>query len=115
MQSGAISTRSAFAEATRRDDGLESRPPDYHARTHGLVYRGPGQRAWEERPHPVPTVPPHAPTEPFGPEPSDAQTSPASRLQYGAVVSGTLTRLHFPDRQNRQAHSVGFGLSEALT
>jgi alcohol dehydrogenase len=26
---------------------------DHHARTHGLVYRGPGQRAWEERPHPV--------------------------------------------------------------
>ena len=53
MQSEAVSTRSAFAEATRRDDGLESRPPDDHARTHGLVYRGPGRRAWEERPQPV--------------------------------------------------------------
>ena len=43
---------------------------------------------------------------PFGPEPSDVQTSLASRLQYGAVVSGTLTRLHCPVRQNRQ---VAFG------
>jgi len=30
------------------------RPSDDHgARTHGLVYRGPGRRAWEERPRPV--------------------------------------------------------------
>src|SRR3954451_8471564 len=34
---------------------------------------------------------------PFGPEPSDALTAPASRLQYGAVVSGALTRRHFPE------------------
>src|ERR1041384_7368742 len=44
---------------------------------------------------------------PFGPEPSDALTSPASRLQYGAVVSGALTRLHFQDDGIEQSHSAG--------
>jgi len=29
------------------------RPPDAGARMHGLVYGGPGRRAWEERAHPV--------------------------------------------------------------
>src|SRR6476469_1411708 len=41
--------------------------------------------------------PARAAVSPFGPEPSDALTSPASRLQYGAVVSGALTRFHFPE------------------
>jgi alcohol dehydrogenase len=53
MQSRSVWTPSALAEATRGDDGFELRPPDDPARTHGLVYRGPGRRAWEERPRPV--------------------------------------------------------------
>src|SRR4249920_3178780 len=31
---------------------------------------------------------------PFDPEPREATRSPASRLQYGAVVSGTITWVH---------------------
>jgi hypothetical protein len=44
---------------------------------------------------------------PFGPEPSDVLTSPTSRLQYGAVVSGALTRLYFPGRPDS---AVTFGV-----
>ena len=43
MQSVGFPRRSAIAEAVQQEDG----------RTHGLVYRGPGRRAWEERARPV--------------------------------------------------------------
>jgi alcohol dehydrogenase len=53
MQSAELSTSSAIAEITRRDRVFELSPFEDHARMHGLVYRGPGRRAWEERPRPV--------------------------------------------------------------
>jgi alcohol dehydrogenase len=53
MPSVEFSDRNAIAEAKRRADALGSSPGDHDARTHGLVYRGPGRCAWEERPHPV--------------------------------------------------------------
>ena len=49
MPSTELST-SALAEATTFP---ESVPADALATMHGLVYRGPGRRAWEERPRPV--------------------------------------------------------------
>ena len=48
MQSTELSN-SALAEVRRP----ESVPADAPATMHGLVYRGPGRRAWEERPRPV--------------------------------------------------------------
>jgi hypothetical protein len=53
MSSVVLSDRNAIAEPKRRADALGSPPDDHDARTHALVYRGPGRRAWEERPHPV--------------------------------------------------------------
>jgi hypothetical protein len=50
MQPLAFSKRSAIAEAVGQEDTRESPPA---VRTHGLVYRGPGRRAWEERARPV--------------------------------------------------------------
>ena len=49
MPSTELST-SALAEATTFP---ESVPADTLPTMHGLVYRGPGRRAWEERPRPV--------------------------------------------------------------
>ena len=42
-------SNSAFADVTPRDPPGESSPSDA-LQMHALVYRGPGQRAWEERP-----------------------------------------------------------------
>ena len=53
MQSVGFPNHSAIAEASGPDDSLESPRSTGHARMHGLVYRGPGRRAWEERPEPV--------------------------------------------------------------
>ena len=53
MQSVGFPKRSATAEAVEQDDPCESVAAGQHARTHGLVYRGPGRRAWEERARPV--------------------------------------------------------------
>ena len=49
MQSAELSN-SALAEVT---PPRQSAPADAPATMHGLVYRGPGRRAWEERPRPV--------------------------------------------------------------
>ena len=52
MQSVELSN-SALADVTPRDPPNESSPSDAPLQMHGLVYRGPGRRAWEERPRPV--------------------------------------------------------------
>jgi hypothetical protein len=41
------------ALVTPRDPHSESSPSNAPLQMHGLVYRGPGHRAWEERPRPV--------------------------------------------------------------
>ena len=51
MQSVELSN-SPLADVTPRAPG-ESSPSDAPLQMHGLVYRGPGRRAWEERPRPV--------------------------------------------------------------
>jgi hypothetical protein len=53
MQSVGFSKRSATAEAVEQEDPREPAAADRDVRTHGLVYRGPGRRAWEERARPV--------------------------------------------------------------
>ncbi len=53
MQSVGFPKRSATAEAVEQEDPHEPAAADRDARTHGLVYRGPGRRAWEERARPV--------------------------------------------------------------
>jgi alcohol dehydrogenase len=51
MQSAELSS-SALADVTPQDPS-ESFPSDAPLQMHGLVYRGPGRRVWEERPCPV--------------------------------------------------------------
>jgi len=53
MQPAEFPNRSAIAEAVEQEDARESGAADHDARTHSLVYRGPGRRAWEERARPV--------------------------------------------------------------
>ena len=50
MQSAGFPNHGAIAEASGPAKSPRSTGP---ARMHGLVYRGPGRRAWEERPEPV--------------------------------------------------------------
>jgi threonine dehydrogenase-like Zn-dependent dehydrogenase len=52
MQSAEL-FNSALADVTPRDPHDESSPWAAPLQMHGLVYRGPGRRAWEERPRPV--------------------------------------------------------------
>jgi alcohol dehydrogenase len=53
MQSVGFPKRSATAEAVEHEDPREPAAADQDARMHGLVYRGPGRRAWEERARPA--------------------------------------------------------------
>jgi alcohol dehydrogenase len=52
MQSAELS-HSALADVTPPNPPGEAAPSKVSLQMHGLVYRGPGQRAWEERPRPV--------------------------------------------------------------
>src|SRR6476469_4333827 len=52
MQSVGFPKRTVTAEAVEHEDPREPAVADPDAVTHGLIYRGPGRRAWEERARP---------------------------------------------------------------